>query len=162
MSVNFQFVCRPLTLSGDLYLFQIIKAMKEIKLFWEGLWDITEQDAPLNIPDSGGILMLIDACYTPNKIGFDTDSYRLIELRETNNMYSAILNGNYFQAWKNRCENRLLLKIAKIENQTERQEVLRLLVGADRENCSDIILTNAGYKLPLKGHYANNLKESAA
>jgi hypothetical protein len=135
--------------------------MKEIKLFWEGLWDITEQDAPLNIPESGGILMLIDACYTPNKIGFDTDSYRLIELCETNNMYSAILNSNYFLNWKKHCENRLLLKIAKIENQTDRQEVLRLLIGDDHDIISDLVLTNAGYKLPLKGQYAT-LKESAA
>jgi hypothetical protein len=134
--------------------------MKEIKLFWEGLWDITEHDAPLNIPESGGILMLIDAKYTPNKIGFDTDSYRLIELCEASNMYTAIVNNQRFQDWKKRSNNRLLLKIAKIDNAFDRAEVLHVLSGSI-EAPPDLLLTNSGYKLPLKGQYAS-LKESAA
>jgi hypothetical protein len=135
--------------------------MKEVKLFWEGLWDITEQKAPLNVPETGGILMLIDAMYTPNKIGFDTGTYKLIDLFESSNMYATILNHTLFQQWKEESTNRLLLKIAKIDKADERREILNLLVG-NSGTPSGLILSNIGYKLPLKAYYSSPVKESAA
>jgi hypothetical protein len=135
--------------------------MREVKLFWEGLWDITEKKAPLNVPESGGILMLLDARFTPNKVGFDTTSYRLIELCESSNMYGTLMNSSRFQNWKAQSDNRLLLKISKIDSAADRAEIIRLLTD-DPEAPSDVILSNAGYKLPLKAYYSVPIRESAA
>ena len=134
--------------------------MTEIKLFWEGLWDISEEGAPLNIPETGGILMLIDARYTPNKIGFDTGTYSLVELCDSDNMYNTLRNPLKFQGWKKLTQNRLLVKIAKLENQGQRREIVDLLSGSPFAP-SNLIVLNSGYKLPLKSYYAA-LNESAA
>jgi hypothetical protein len=133
--------------------------MREIKLFWEGLWDITEQDGSLNISEAGGILMLLDARHTPNKIGFDTGTYRLVELCEVSNMHEALQNKFTVQNWKRLCNNRLLLKISKIDNPTDRKEILMLLKGS-AEAPDNLQIFNIGYKLPLKAQYTPVLKES--
>ncbi len=134
--------------------------MREVKLFWEGLWDITEKKAPLNVPESGGILMLIDAQFTPNKIGFDTTSYKLIDLYDSPNMYDTVMNTNRFHHWKREAENRLLLKIAKVEPAEDRAHLLSLLTGKS-DSPANIILSNIGYKLPLKAYYSAPIEESA-
>jgi hypothetical protein len=134
--------------------------MKEIKLFWEGLWDISEQEAQLSIPETGGILMVIDARYTPNKIGFDTFTYRIIDLYETNNMYEAMLNASQVQSWRMQCPNRMLLKIARIENSIQRKEILEILAG-DTKAPHNLTVINSGYKLPLDSYYSS-MKVSAA
>lgn len=134
--------------------------MREIKLFWEGLWDLTEQETSLNISESGGILMLLDARHTPNKIGFDTGTYRLLDLCEVSNMQEALQNKFAVQKWKTLSNNRLLLKISKIDNQEDRKEILLLLKGST-EAPDNLRISNIGYKLPLKGQYTPVLKESA-
>ncbi len=134
--------------------------MREIKLFWEGLWDITEQDTSPNISEAGGILMLLDARHTPNKIGFDTGTYRLLELCEVSNMHEAMQNKFAIQNWKKLCTNRLLLKISKIDNASDRKEILMLLKG-EADTPDNLRISNIGYKLPLKSHYSSLVKEPA-
>jgi hypothetical protein len=136
--------------------------MKEMKLFWEGLWDISDKTATLNnIPDTGGILMLIDARYTPNKIGFDTGTYRLIELMECNNMYSTISAPSNLLRWKSQSSHHLLLKIARVDDAIQRKEILALLLG-DTEAPAGLFLSNTGYRSPLKSRYNSPFQESAA
>ncbi|MFI5150184.1 MAG: hypothetical protein ACHQRM_10670 [Bacteroidia bacterium] len=136
--------------------------MKELKLFWEGLWDISDKTATLNnIPESGGILMLIDACYTPNKIGFDTGTYRLIELIECSNMYSTISNISNLKRWKGQSHNHLLLKIARVDNLVQRQEILSILQG-EPDAPAGLFLSNSGYRSPLQSRYNSPFQESAA
>jgi hypothetical protein len=134
--------------------------MREIKLFWEGLWDITEHNGPLNISEAGGILMLLDARHTPNKIGFDTGSYRLLDLCEVSNMHDALQNKYDIQNWKMLSSNRLLLKISKIDSPNDRKQILQLLKGS-ADAPDDLRISNIGYKLPLRGQYTAPLKESA-
>jgi len=136
--------------------------MKELKLFWEGLWDISDRTATLNnIPESGGILMLIDACYTPNKIGFDTCTYRLIELMECNNMYATVHHSANLSRWKAQSFNHLLLKIARVDHPVQRREILDLLLGSP-DAPPGLYLSNSGYRSPLQSRYNSPFQESAA
>jgi hypothetical protein len=136
--------------------------MKELKLFWEGLWDISDRTAALNnIPDSGGIIMLIDACYTPSKIGFDTGAYHLIELMDCSNMYAAITNPINLSRWKAQSPNHLLLKLARADQPVQRKNILCLLHGYP-DTPVGYYLINSGYRSPLKAQYNAPFQESAA
>jgi hypothetical protein len=133
--------------------------MKAIELIWQGFWDLSEPASWTNIPETGGIIMLIDAEKTISKIGYDTASYRLIGFFETNNVHAMICPES-IEEWKKWSSRHLLLKMACLESRNDRLEALRHLIGSKYAS-SEIVVLNQGLLLPLREQYGSLPQEES-
>ena len=140
-------------------------AIISVTLGWDGVWEISENDIPSNIPDEEGIYMVIcgKPSEEPNK--WLPSSYELLYIGEADKVRSRIVGHEKWSCWKRNCKNHLLLKVAKCSLETtKRQKVECCLIYKTKPVCNDeckqdfpheedVQITNTGMKTPLRDNY---------
>ena len=129
---------------------------------WDGVWEIEEDNIPSNIPDEEGIYMVLcgKRSSEPNK--WDTSSYKLLYIGESDKVRSRIIGHEKWPKWKRSCVNHTLLKVAKCNfGTTKRQKVECCLIYNTKPTCNDeckddfpyeddIQIVNTGMNSPLR------------
>jgi len=135
-------------------------------LNWDSLWEIKEDDMPSNVPDKEGIYMILCGKRSDEPNKWDTSSYKLLYIGESEKVRSRIVRHEKWSCWKRNCENHILLKVATCEFGTEkRQKVECCLINNTKPICNDeckddypykddtVEIKNTGMSTPLKDGY---------
>lgn len=135
-------------------------------LNWDGVWEIKEDDIPSNIPDDEGIYMVL--CGKPSEESgkWDTSSYKLLYIGESDKVRSRIVGHKKWPRWRRNCRgDHLLLKVAKCNfGTTKRQKVECCLIYNSKPICNDeckdefpheddVQIANTGMRSPLRDTY---------
>ena len=137
-----------------------------VTLEWNGVWEITENNMPPNIPDEQGIYMILCGKHFVDSHKWNTSSYKLLYVGEAEKVRSRIAEHEKWPTWKRNCRNHLILKIARCNfGTTKRQKVECCLVFNTKPICNDeckdsfpykddtVSITNTGVIPPLKEKY---------
>lgn len=135
-------------------------------LDWDGVREIKEDSVPSNIPDEEGIYMILcgKRSSEPNK--WDTSSYKLLYIGESDEVRSRVVGHEKWPRWRRNCRgDHLLLKVAICNfGTTKRQKVECCLIYNTKPICNDeckdefpyeddVQITNTGMKSPLRDKY---------
>lgn len=136
-----------------------------VRLFWEGTWDITHRRIADSIPSSQGIYIIVcenrgaDGNYTndPSRL------YDLLYVGESHNIRQALQESKKWEKWdRSRGKRSLLMKLAKTDNLACRRKVASLLTFQNKPlcntrfhnvslmSCLHLTILHAGSWLPLK------------
>ena len=137
-------------------------------LNWDGVWEIKEDNIPSNIPDEEGIYMILCGKRSSEPDKWDTSSYKLLYIGESDEVRSRIVGHEKWSLWRRNCRgDHLLFKVAKCNlGTTKRQKVECCLINNTKPTCNDeckddfpykddtIQITNTGMASPLSSSYA--------
>lgn len=110
-----------------------------VRLFWEGTWDISGRKISESIPNSSGIYMILAERRSPEIPSFieQHDNLRLLYIGESDHLRKSLTESKRWGDWEHFSPgHRLLLKIAKTERLECRRKVASLLTFQNKPLCN--------------------------
>ena len=110
-----------------------------VRLFWEGTWDISGRKIAESIPNSSGIYMILaesSSSEVPSFIEVN-NNLRLLYIGESEHLRKSLTESKRWGDWEHFSPgHRLLLKIAKTERLECRRKVASLLTYQNKPLCN--------------------------
>ena len=110
-----------------------------VRLYWEGSWDVTDRQLPESLPNTPGIYMIVAERITPNQLSFidDESNLRLVYIGETEHLRKSLNESKRWGDWEKYGKGyRLLLKVAKTDRVECRRKIASLLTFQNKPACN--------------------------
>lgn len=110
-----------------------------VRLYWEGTWDITNRQLPESLPNTPGIYMIVADLQPKDDRWFfqEPDQLRLLYIGETEHLRKSLNESKRWNDWEKQCRgSRLLLKVAKTDRIDCRRKIASLLTFQNKPECN--------------------------
>lgn len=110
-----------------------------VRLNWEGTWDITGRQIPASVPNTEGIYMIIAERIMTKGIRFfeDPSHMQLLYIGESEYLKRSLSESKRWSDWEHFSPgHRLLLKVAKTDRLDCRKKVTSLLTFQNKPLCN--------------------------
>jgi|GEM_PF-5620527 len=110
-----------------------------VRLFWEGTWEITGRRLPESIPNTAGIYLVVAERIATGQSSFleTGGASRLLYIGESEHLRKSLMESKRWGDWEHFSPgHRLLLKLAKTDRLECRKKIASLLTFQNKPLCN--------------------------